>query len=77
MVSLNEFIHIQRPSTPTSAFQFKVARGNCFLELRSPSWHVRTFCVVRGISKFTGGMGDDDDRILGDDSTWKSYFTKV
>lgn len=30
------------------------------------------------MKKFTGGMGDDDDRKEGgDDSVWKRYFTKV
>lgn len=29
------------------------------------------------MKKFTGGLGDDDDREQGDNSTWKKYFIKV
>lgn len=35
-------------------------------------------CVIYALKKFTGGMGDDDDRTGGgDNSVWKNYFTKV
>ena len=29
------------------------------------------------MKKFTGGLGDDDDRESGDDLVWQKYFTKV
>lgn len=53
----------------------KVARGNCFLTLTTPSTTV-TYNVIYALKKFTGGLGDDDDRDKGDDFTWKLYFTK-
>lgn len=28
------------------------------------------------LKKFTGGLGDDDDRESGDKQVWKNYFTK-
>lgn len=35
-------------------------------------------CIVYALKKFTGGMGDDDDRSGGgSESIWKRYFTKV
>ena len=34
-------------------------------------------CVVYAMKKFTGGLGDDDDRDRGDNHTWKKYFTRV
>jgi len=34
--------------------------------------------LIYALKKFTGGMGDDDDRESGGDSQiWKKYFTKV
>lgn len=55
----------------------KVARGNSFLELTNQnSSQVITRCIIYGLKKFTGGLGDDDDRDKGDDYTWKMYFTK-
>jgi hypothetical protein len=29
------------------------------------------------MKKFTGGLGDDDDRDVGDTLVWKKYFTRV
>ena len=29
------------------------------------------------MKKFTGGLGDDDDRESGDEMVWQKYFTKV
>ena len=29
------------------------------------------------MKKFTGGLGDDDDRETGDTMVWQKYFTKV
>ena len=54
----------------------KVARGNCILEiLNGPDQG--TSCLVYALKKFTGGLGDDDDREGGDDHAWKRYFAKV
>lgn len=51
-----------------------MARGNTFLKLDGGDWD----CVVYALKKFTGGMGDDDDRSGGGDKhVWKQYFTKV
>ncbi|XP_067933091.1 uncharacterized protein [Watersipora subatra] len=51
----------------------KVARGNTFLQLDDKPWQ----CIIYALKKFTGGMGDDDDRSSGgDDVIWKRYFTK-
>ncbi|RUS68993.1 hypothetical protein EGW08_023245 [Elysia chlorotica] len=53
----------------------KVARGNCFLRItRGPEQGTR--CILHALKKFTGGLGDDDDRDKGDNHTWKKYFTK-
>ncbi|KAK3803311.1 hypothetical protein RRG08_021509 [Elysia crispata] len=53
----------------------KVARGNCFLRITSgPEQGTR--CILHALKKFTGGLGDDDDRDKGDNHTWKKYFTK-
>lgn len=35
-----------------------------------------TTVLVYALKKFTGGLGDDDDRDKGDDFTWKKYFTR-
>ena len=56
----------------------QVARGNCFLELDTgdgDSPHLQ--CITYALKKFTGGLGDDDDRDAGDNHAWKRYFTKV
>jgi len=53
----------------------KVARGNCFLEVVDGE-HAGIRCLIYAQKKFTGGLGDDDDREDGDDSTWKRYFIK-
>ncbi|XP_078608518.1 uncharacterized protein LOC144880284 [Branchiostoma floridae x Branchiostoma japonicum] len=56
-------------------FREKVARGNSFLEI--PAGPDRgTYCVIHALKKFTGGLGDDDDKDKGDNHTWKKYFTK-
>ncbi|KAL4235361.1 hypothetical protein ACF0H5_006997 [Mactra antiquata] len=52
----------------------RVARGNSFLELTNKA--PCTFCVLQAMKKFTGGLGDDDDRESGDDMIWQRYFTK-
>ena len=58
------------------SFHFQVARGNCFLEIvEGPQAGIT--CVTYALKKFTGGLGDDDDRDRGDNHTWKQYFTKV
>ncbi len=55
---------------------FQVARGNCVLEIEcGPSAGIS--CVIYALKKFTGGLGDDDDRGSGDTFTWKKYFIKV
>ena len=52
----------------------QVARGNTFLKLDDGPWQ----CVIYALKKFTGGMGDDDDRGAGGDKLiWQRYFTKV
>ncbi|XP_064640559.1 uncharacterized protein LOC135495658 [Lineus longissimus] len=53
----------------------KVARGNCFLEIKDGPT-AGTTCIVYALKKFTGGLGDDDDRDKGDNFTWKRYFSK-
>ncbi|XP_059169816.1 uncharacterized protein LOC131951425, partial [Physella acuta] len=51
------------------------ARGNCFLRItRGPNKGSR--CILYALKKFTGGLGDDDDRDKGDNVTWKKYFIK-
>lgn len=53
----------------------KVARGNCFLHVTSgPDPGVS--CVLQAMKKFSGGLGDDDDRESGDSFVWQKYFTK-
>ncbi|XP_061163447.1 uncharacterized protein LOC133172548 [Saccostrea echinata] len=53
----------------------RVARGNSFLHIdRGPEAGTR--CVLQAMKKFTGGLGDDDDRDMGDNLVWKKYFTK-
>ena len=54
-----------------------MARGNCLLELSGGKKEERLQCVVYAMKKFTGGLGDDDDRDKGDNHTWKKYFTRV
>ncbi|XP_077983154.1 uncharacterized protein LOC144437995 [Glandiceps talaboti] len=53
----------------------KVARGNSFLHIKSGPY-ASLVCVIYALKKFTGGLGDDDDRDKGDNFTWKKYFTK-
>ncbi|XP_033754337.1 uncharacterized protein LOC117337457 [Pecten maximus] len=53
----------------------KVARGNCFLHLTSGT-ETGVSCVLQAMKKFTGGLGDDDDRESGDTFVWQKYFTK-
>lgn len=53
----------------------KVARGNCLLNIHNGP-HAGLTCRIYALKKFTGGLGDDDDRETGDDSTWKRYFIK-
>ncbi|KAL3860311.1 hypothetical protein ACJMK2_010450 [Sinanodonta woodiana] len=53
----------------------RVARGNCFLSITTGP-RAGTTCVLQAMKKFTGGMGDDDDRESGDESVWERYFTK-
>lgn len=53
----------------------KVARGNCFLHITRGS-EQGTRCILHALKKFTGGLGDDDDKDKGDNHTWKRYFTK-
>lgn len=44
------------------------------MKIGSEPWR----CVIYATKKFTGGMGDDDDRGNGGDKTvWKNYFSKV
>ena len=55
-------------------FVVKVARGNAFLKLDDEPWR----CVTYALKKFTGGMGDDDDRSNGGNRyVWRDYFTRV
>ena len=61
-------------------FLLQVARGNCFLEFRDSSEKDTSVCVVYGLRKFTGGLGDDDEdgSIPGKSSLgWTKFFTKV
>ncbi|XP_041375702.1 uncharacterized protein LOC121388446 [Gigantopelta aegis] len=53
----------------------KVARGNTFLHIDNGPYHGTT-CILYAMKKFTGGLGDDDDKEKGDNHTWKKYFTK-
>lgn len=55
---------------------FQVARGNCFIDL-SDEEDSEISCIIYALKKFTGGLGDDDDKDRGDNFTWKRYFTKV
>ncbi|KAH9503003.1 hypothetical protein Btru_072591 [Bulinus truncatus] len=53
----------------------RVPRGNCFLHItKGPNTGTR--CILHALKKFTGGLGDDDDRDRGDNLTWKKYFIK-
>lgn len=52
----------------------RVARGNAFLVLEENKGPI---CTVFALKKFTGGLGDDDDRESGDDKIWKRYFSNV
>lgn len=52
----------------------RVARGNAFVKLDQNEGPI---CTVFALKKFTGGLGDDDDRDSGDDKVWKKYFIKV
>ena len=54
----------------------KVARGNCFLEVCVHGGDSTVICVIHGMKKFTGGLGDDDDRTSGSDFIWQRYFTQ-
>ncbi|KAL6068000.1 RNA-directed RNA polymerase [Balamuthia mandrillaris] len=58
----------------------KVARGNCLLSFKlrsSPSSPPLLCFPLRGLKKFTGGMGDDDDcPDGGDEEVWRKFFTK-
>jgi len=54
----------------------KVARGNCFLEVDGDHGESTVICVVHALKKFTGGLGDDDDRPSGSDFLWQRYFTQ-
>ncbi|XP_074646130.1 uncharacterized protein LOC141902347 [Tubulanus polymorphus] len=50
----------------------RVARGNCLLRMGN-----EVTCIIYALKKFTGGLGDDDDKTTGgDDFTWKRYFIK-
>ena len=54
----------------------QVARGNCFLHIEKGE-HRGSQLILYGLKKFTGGLGDDDDRDRGDNHTWQRYFTRV
>jgi len=54
----------------------RVARGNCFLEVLQQNGELTTICVIHALKKFTGGLGDDDDRTSGPDIVWQRYFTQ-
>jgi len=54
----------------------KVARGNCFLEVSNIGNDSTVMCVIHAMKKFTGGLGDDDDRTSGPDFIWQRYFTQ-
>ncbi|XP_025115189.1 uncharacterized protein LOC112576733 [Pomacea canaliculata] len=53
----------------------RVARGNCFLRI-DKGLYKGSRLILFGLKKFTGGLGDDDDRDKGDNYTWQKYFTK-
>ncbi|XP_076449825.1 uncharacterized protein LOC143286118 [Babylonia areolata] len=53
----------------------RVARGNCFLHIDKGEQRGSRLALY-GLKKFTGGLGDDDDRDRGDNHTWQRYFTK-
>lgn len=58
----------------------QVARGNCFLEYTAGNGQRTAACVVYGLKKFTGGLGDDDEdgAVPGKSSLgWTKFFTKV
>jgi len=54
----------------------KVARGNCYLEVCERGNDSSVMCVIHAMKKFTGGLGDDDDRTSGSDFVWQRYFTQ-
>jgi len=54
----------------------KVARGNCFLEVCERGSDSAVTCVIHAMKKFSGGLGDDDDRTSGSDFIWERYFTQ-
>lgn len=54
----------------------KVARGNCFLEICRDEGESTVICVIHALKKFTGGLGDDDDRMSGSEFIWQRYFTQ-
>jgi len=58
-----------------SKVRAKVARGNCFLQITRGK-HRGARCILYALKKFTGGLGDDDDRDRGDNHTWKRYFSQ-
>ena len=51
----------------------KVARGNCFVEFFGKE-KLNGGCVIRGLSKFSGGYWDDDDVQNNDHAGWSRYF---
>ncbi|OWA50535.1 hypothetical protein BV898_15048 [Hypsibius exemplaris] len=58
-------------------FRQCVARGNCILEMKNKkTGEYSADCVIFALKKFTGGLGDDDDRDIGDGFKWQKYFTK-
>jgi len=54
----------------------KVARGNCFLEVCEHGGNSTVICIIHALKKFTGGLGDDDDRTSESDFIWQRYFTQ-
>jgi len=54
----------------------KVARGNCFLEVCKRGGDSTVICVIHAMKKFTGGLGDDDDRTSESDFIWQRYFSQ-
>lgn len=58
-------------------FRRRVARGNCVMELRdSQSCDTYADCVIFALKKFTGGLGDDDDRDIDDGFKFQKYFVR-
>eukprot|EP01125_Pyxidicula_operculata_P016634 TRINITY_DN5757_c0_g3_i2.p1 TRINITY_DN5757_c0_g3~~TRINITY_DN5757_c0_g3_i2.p1 ORF type:complete len:568 (+),score=125.94 TRINITY_DN5757_c0_g3_i2:2052-3755(+) len=61
----------------SSKIRDEVSRGNTLLSFRLPNTkETLYFFPLKGLPKFTGGMGDDDDTDLYSKDSWKKFFIK-